>query len=83
MGLKTLLQCVLDAKMLTPSQIFKILKNEDKTSNWKLIIAKNQKWYIDLLWEKFKGTKSCLTFYSYRADLVDEGTVNLTELFIK
>lgn len=39
--LKTLLQCVLDVKILTYSQNCETIKNDGKNSDWKLIIAKN------------------------------------------
>lgn len=46
--LKTLLQCVLDVRILTQSQNCQAVKNDGKRSDWKLIIAKNLEvvyWY--------------------------------------
>ena len=39
--LKTLLQCVLNIRILTHSQNCQEVKNDGKRSDWKLIIAKN------------------------------------------
>lgn len=85
--LKTLLQCVLGVRILTYSQKCQAVKNDGKRSDWKLIIAKTLEvvyWYALRKIEKYSAESTWFpNFCSYRADLVDEGAINLTELFMK